>query len=92
MEEVFQNYEHFQEWILKNWETDSVLDGLIIKNGLMVERKNNCNGESYRMLTKYEFNELDSQNFIRIPTTYESDDYQDGHRIAEEDINDFDNW
>lgn len=92
MEEVFQNYEHFKQWILKNWEIDTVLDSVIIKNGLMIERENNCNGEPYRMLTKSEFNKRDSQNFIRIPTIYESDDYQDGHRLAEEDVNDFDIW
>lgn len=90
MEEVFQNFEHFKEWILKNWKTDKVLDSVIVKNGLMVERKNNCSGEAYRMLTKEEFNERDSQNFIKIPTIYESDDYQDGHRLAEQELNQID--
>jgi hypothetical protein len=90
MEEVFQNFEHFKEWILKNWQTDAVLDSVIIKNGLMIERQNNCNGESYRMLTKGEFNKRDSQNFIKIPTIYESDDYQDGHRLAEQELDEID--
>lgn len=79
MEEVFQNYDHFKEWILKNWQTDKVLDSVIIKNELMV-------GEPYRMLTKQEFNERDSRNFIKIPTVYESDDYQDGHRLADKEL------
>lgn len=86
MEEVFQNYEHFKEWIFKNWQTDKVLDSVIIKNKLMIERKFNCNGKPYRMLSKEEFNEQDSQNFIKIPTIYESDDYQDGHRLAEQEL------
>ena len=90
MEEVFQNFEHFKEWILKNWETDRVLDSVIIKNGLMVEKEYNCSGESYRMLTREEFNKLDSENFIIIPTIYESDDYQDGHRLAEQELDEMD--
>lgn len=92
MEEVFQNYEHFKEWIIKNWETDKVLDSVIIKNSLMVERQNSCNGEAYRILTKDEFIQRENEIFIKIPTIYESDDYQDGHRLSEEEINDFDNW
>ena len=90
MEEVFQNYEHFKEWILKNWETDKVLDSVIIKNRLMIQRENNCNGEPYRMLTREEFIERDSQGFIKIPTVYESDDYQDGHRLAEQILDEID--
>lgn len=87
MEEVFQNFKHYKEWVLKNWQTDRVLDSVIIKKRLMIERENNCNGEAYRMLTKEEFNEMDNQNFIKIPTIYESDDYQDGHRLAFEETN-----
>ena len=90
MEEVFQNFKHYTDWISRNWQTDRVLDSVIIKNELMIERKVNCNGEVYRMLTKEEFNERDSQNFIKIPTIYESDDYQDGHRLAEQELNIFD--
>lgn len=92
MEEVFQNFKHYSEWILNNWERDKVLDSVIVKNKLMIERENNCNGESYRLLTKEEFSKRDSENFIKIPTIYESDDYQDGHSLADEEINDFDNW
>lgn len=92
MEEVFQNFKHYADWISRNWQTDRVLDSVIIKNKLVIERKVNCNGEAYRMLTKEEFAKRDSESFIKIPNIYESDDYQDGHRIADEEINEFDNW
>lgn len=83
MEEVFQNYKHYGDWILRKWRTDRVLDALIVKNELMIKREISCNGEPYRPLTEEEFNERNSQSFIKIPTIYESDGYQDGHRLAE---------
>lgn len=89
MEEVFQNYKHYTNWISDNWETDRVLDSVIIKNNLVVERKYSCNGEPYRLLTKTEFNIRESENFIKIPTIFDSDDYQDGHRLAEQQLEDY---
>ena len=38
MEEVFQNFKHYSEWILNNWERDKVLDSVIVKNKLMIEQ------------------------------------------------------
>lgn len=90
MEEVFQNFTHYLEWILNNWERDKVLDSVIIKRGLMIRKEKNCNGEAYRTLTKEEFAERDSKSFIKIPTIYESDDYQDGHRLAERELDEID--
>lgn len=69
MEEVFQNYKHYTDWISNNWDRTSTLNNRIIKNQLVVERNYNCNGEPYRMLTKIEFNEIEnSKGFLKIPT------------------------
>lgn len=70
MEEVFQNYKHYGDWILRKWRTDRDLDALIIKNELMIERGFNFTGEPYRPLTEEEFNERHSQDFIKIPTIH----------------------
>ncbi len=69
MKEVFQNYEHYHKWIWDNWEEKTrELDQEILKLNLMVERKNNCNGESHRLLTKTEFLEMEKNGFIFVPT------------------------
>lgn len=88
MEEVFQNYKHYTDWISNNWDRTATLNNIIIKNQLVVERNYNCNGEPYRILTKTEFDTRENENFIKIPTIYESDDYQDGHRLAEQELED----
>lgn len=69
MSEVFQSYEHYANWISLNWESVSnELDRLILEAGLLIERQNNCNGETHRFLTKQEFNVLESKGFIFVPT------------------------
>lgn len=89
MEEVFQDYSHYLSWIFSNWKRDEVLDSVIIKNRLLVYRKNNCSGESYRVLKKEEFLEMENERFVKIPNIYESEDYQDGHRLADGYLEDF---
>lgn len=85
MEEVFQNFEHYSEWILSNWNKDAVLDSVIIKSQLIL-------GEPYRQLTKDEFDKREGEGLIKIPTIYESDDYKEGQAQAEEELNQFDKW
>ena len=69
MKEVFQNYEHYVKWIWENWESKTrELDSAILKSNLMIERKNNCNGESHRFLSKDEFLEKEREGFIFVPT------------------------
>lgn len=67
MEEVFQNFEHYKQWISKHWETNRILDSVLIERGLMIERSVILNGEAYRMLTKDEFDHINDQSFIAIP-------------------------
>ncbi len=68
MKEVFQNYEHYANWICENWESKSKeLDNLILESDLLIEKEVNCNGETHRALTKKEFNELESKGFIFVP-------------------------
>lgn len=68
MEEVFQHYSHYAVWVLNNWEEKSKeLDNLILQSGLLIEKEVNCNGETHRVLTKSEFNELESKGFVFIP-------------------------
>lgn len=67
MKEVFQNYNHYAEWIFSNWQKNKIIDELIIQRGLLVEKINCCNGNAFRQLTKEEFRELESFGFIEIP-------------------------
>lgn len=68
MKEVFQNYEHYANWISENWESKSKeLDNKILESDLLIERENNCNGETHRFLSKSEFKEKESKGFIFIP-------------------------
>ncbi len=68
MKEVFQNYEHYANWISNNWESKSTeLDKLILEYGLLIEKEYNCTGQTHRALTKKEFNEKESKGFIFIP-------------------------
>jgi hypothetical protein len=68
MREVFQNYEHYANWILANWQEKSEdMNKLILESGLLVERENNCNGETHRSLTKEEFLIKESGEYIMIP-------------------------
>lgn len=68
MDEVFQNYNHYAEWLLNNWNRNSNLDSIIINKGLMKEKPICMNGQSYRQLTKSEFSELESLSFVLIPS------------------------
>jgi len=69
MKEVFQNYEHYGKWIWENWQSKTrELDNAILQSNLMIERKNNCNGETHRLLTKEEFDEKEINGFIFVPT------------------------
>lgn len=67
MEEVFQNYEHYRDWILYNWEKNNDLDGLILTKGLMICKSINTSGESFRQMTRIEYNKRESESFIKIP-------------------------
>lgn len=68
MKEVFQNYEHYGRWIWENWRSRTrELNDSILQSKLMIERENNCTGESHRLLTKEEFYEMESKGFIFIP-------------------------
>jgi hypothetical protein len=68
MEEVFQNFNHYKEWILKNWNTSKTLDSNIVESRLMIEKEISCNGEPFRMLTAEEFNVRHNENYIKVPT------------------------
>lgn len=70
MKEVFQNYQHYANWILDNWQQKSQeMNKLILESGLLVERQNNCNGETHRYFTKEEFVAKEEENgYIVIPT------------------------
>ena len=68
MKEVFQNYEHYEKWMWENWRSRTrELNDSILKSKLMIEIKNNFTGESHRLLTKEEFYEKQSKEFIFIP-------------------------
>lgn len=67
MEEVFQNYKHYSEWMLKNWNSDKYLDELIISYGLMIKKEISASGMSFRQLSKVEFCNKELNGFIRIP-------------------------
>lgn len=68
MKEVFQDYSHYANWILENWQEKSQeMNKLILESNLLVERQNNCNGETHRYLTKKEFDELESKGFVFVP-------------------------
>lgn len=67
--ELFENYKHYKEWMLKNWERNLNLDKLIIETGLVIERLNSCSGEVYRSLNEKEFLEMQEKNVVEIPNT-----------------------
>ncbi|AQW96687.1 hypothetical protein CMU89_16950 [Elizabethkingia anophelis] len=65
MKEIFKDYNHYVDWIEENYEsTNKELTVFIEKNGLLMKRKCNLNGEDFRLLTKEEF---ELKNFINIP-------------------------
>lgn len=67
MEEVFQSFEHYKDWLLQNWHKDKILDKIILANKLIIEKEKPSDGESFRMMTKEEFIQMESKNFIKIP-------------------------
>lgn len=69
MREIFQNYEHYCKWLCNAWGRSLLMDALIIKNNLVIERDDCCNGEPYRTLTRREFVEMELRLFgIEIPS------------------------
>ena len=69
MKEVFQTYEHYANWILENWQEKSEeLNNIILQSGLLIERINNCTGETHRYLSKEEFLQKETKGFIFIPS------------------------
>lgn len=65
MIEIFQNYKHYSQWILENYErTGSREFTLHIEKELLIKKEVNCSGQSHRQFTEEEFN---SKNFIKIP-------------------------
>ena len=68
MEEIFQDYNHYVNWIEDNYEsTNRELTVFIQENGLLMKRKYNLNGEEFRLLTKEEFELINEKSFIKIP-------------------------
>ena len=68
MEEIFQDYNHYVNWIEDNYEsTNRELTVFIQENGLLMRRKYNLNGEEFRLLTKEEFELINEKSFIKIP-------------------------
>lgn len=67
MEEVFQSFEHYKDWLLQNWHKDKILDKIILANKLIIEKEKPSDGVSFRMMTKEEFIQMESKNFIKIP-------------------------
>ena len=68
MEEIFQDYNHYVNWIKDNYEsTNRELTVFIEENGLLMKRKYNLNGEEFRLLTKEEFELINEKSFIKIP-------------------------
>ena len=68
MEEIFQDYNHYVNWIEDNYEsTNRELTVFIEENGLLMKRKYNLNGEEFRLLTKEEFELINEKSFINIP-------------------------
>ena len=68
MEEIFQDYNHYVNWIKDNYEsTNRELTVFIEENGLLMKRKYNLNGEEFRLLTKEEFELKNEKSFIKIP-------------------------
>ena len=68
MEEIFQDYNHYVNWIKDNYEsTNRELTVFIQENGLLMKRKYNLNGEEFRLLTKEEFELINEKSFINIP-------------------------
>lgn len=68
MKEEFKSYEHYRKWIWENWRCRTrELHDSILQSKLLIERENNCTGESYRLLTKEEFLEMQSKGVVFIP-------------------------
>ena len=68
MEEIFQDYNHYVNWIEDNYEsTNRELTVFIEENGLLIRRKYNLTGEEFRLLTKEEFELINEKSFIKIP-------------------------
>lgn len=68
MKEVFQNYQHYTNWIMKNWNYQTTdLDQEIIKTGLLIEI-DNFGGIEYRLMFKSEFTQKEKTGFVLIPT------------------------
>lgn len=68
MEGIFQDYNHYVNWIEDNYEsTNRELTVFIEKNGLLMRTKYNLNGEDFRLLTKEEFEIKNKESFIKIP-------------------------
>ncbi|MBU0941384.1 MAG: hypothetical protein KKD36_08125 [Bacteroidetes bacterium] len=68
MKEVFQSYEHYSMWIKKNWNHNTTdLDKKIIADGLLIVN-NDHPKKIHRIITKNEFNEMESNGFIFVPT------------------------
>jgi len=68
MKEVFQSYSHYSIWIGDNWERVSKeLNDIILSEGLVIEKKVNCTGQTHRKLNKKEFDEKQSNGFIFVP-------------------------
>ena len=67
MEGIFQDYNHYVNWIENNYESTSrELTVFIEENGLLMRRKCNLNGEEFRLLTKEEFEIKNKESFINI--------------------------
>lgn len=68
MEEIFQDYNHYVNWIEDNYEsTNRELTVFIQENGLLMRRKYNLTGEEFRLLIKEEFELINEKSFIKIP-------------------------
>ena len=68
MEGIFQDYNHYVNWIEDNYEsTNRELTVFIEENGLLMRTKYNLNGEEFRLLTKEEFEIKNKERFIKIP-------------------------
>lgn len=68
MEEIFQDYKHYTNWIDENYHNRKGADfDRIIEKELLIERKVNITGVTHRFLTKEEFELRNEKSFIKIP-------------------------
>jgi hypothetical protein len=77
MEEVFQSFEHYKEWMLRNWHKDETQDRAILAQKLVIEEyhgdpehRDPEHRGSERMMTEEEFIKSNRENFIKIPKVW----------------------